>query len=294
MIAMAVECMQAVGLPEFRLAVSQPEFIRQVLAESGLEAVDRERIQMALHKKDTSSLEAIVAACDLTSHDRNVLLHLPELCGKTEVFDTAANLIQSPAAQAALDNLVRVYEMLKIYGLEDRVLIDLSELRGFDYYTGIMFEGFTPNLGYQLCSGGRYDHLLSSYGPPDASTGFAINLEALLEALENVNPVPVRTGADCLLMDFRLDKRDALRISRELRRRGHRVARDIITRNQEGSLEYARQSGIPYGLVIGLDSLPSGQAILHDVRNGTEEYVSVYNVVDHVDAVLTRARPTQR
>ena len=292
MIAIAVECMQAVGLPEFRLAVSQPELIRQVLAESGLEAADRERIQAALHKKDTSSLEAIVATCNLTRHDRNVLLHLPELCGKTEVFDAAANLIQSPAAQAALDNLVQVYEMLKIYGLEDRVLIDLSELRGFDYYTGIMFEGFTPNLGYQLCSGGRYDHLVSSYGPPDASTGFAINLEALLEALENANPIPVRTGADCLLMDFSADKHDALRLSRELRQRGHRVARDIITRDQKGSLEYARQSGIRYGLLIGLNTPPGGQAILHDVQTGTEEQVSMLNVVDYVDAVLTRARQT--
>lgn len=294
MIAIAVEGMQAVGLPEFRLAVSQPEFIRQVLAESGLEAADRGRLQAALHKKDTSSLEAIVAACDLTHHDRKVLLQLPELCGKTEVFDTAANLIQSPLAQAALDNLVQVYNMLKTYGLEDRVLIDLSELRGFDYYTGIMFEGFTPNLGYQICSGGRYDHLLSSYGPPDAATGFAINLEALLEALENANPLPVRTGADCLLMDFRPDKREALRISRELRQRGHRVARDIITRNQEGSLEYARQSGIPYGLLIGLASLSDGQAILHDVINGTDEYVSMHRVVDHVDAVLTQSRQTKR
>jgi len=294
MIAIAVEGMQAVGLPEFRLAVSQPEFIRQVLAESGLEAADRGRLQAALHKKDTSSLEAIVAACDLTPHDRKVLLQLPELCGKTEVFDTAANLIQSPLAQAALDNLVQVYNMLKTYGLEDRVLIDLSELRGFDYYTGIMFEGFTPNLGYQICSGGRYDHLLSSYGPPDAATGFAINLEALLEALENANPFPVRTGADCLLMDFRPDKREALRISRELRQRGHRVARDIITRNQEGSLEYARQSGIPYGLLIGLASLSDGQAILHDVINGTDEYVSMHHVVDHVDAVLTQSRQTKR
>jgi ATP phosphoribosyltransferase regulatory subunit len=174
------------------------------------------------------------------------------------------------------------------------VLIDLSELRGFDYYTGIMFEGFTPNLGYQLCSGGRYDQLLSRYGPPDAATGFAINLEALLEALENANPLPVRTGADCLLMDFRPDKREALRISRELRQRGHRVARDIITRNQEGSLEYARQSGIPYGLLIGLDSVPDGQAIVHDVINGTDEYVAMHQVVDRMDAVLTQSRQTKR
>ena len=48
-----------------------------------------------------------------------------------------------PAA-AALANLVHVYELLQIYSLEDRILIDLSELRGFCYSTGVTFEGFTP------------------------------------------------------------------------------------------------------------------------------------------------------
>ncbi len=290
MIAIAMECMQAVGLSDFRLAVSQPEFVRQVLAEAGTTPEEREQIQAALYIKDTSTLETVVAQCAITEPYREVLRQLPTLCGKAEVFDNAANLIHSPAAHAALTNLVRVYDMLKTYGLEHRVLIDLSELRGFHYYTGIMFEGFTPNLGYQVCSGGRYDHLLGCYGPPDPSTGFAIDLEALLEALENANPMPLRPAADCLLMDFRQDKREALRISHELRHRGHRVARDIIPRDQQGSLEYARQTGISYGLLIGLETLPPDQAILHDVRQGTEERIAMNDVVDHVHTVLTRAR----
>jgi ATP phosphoribosyltransferase regulatory subunit len=294
MIAIAVECMQAVGLADFRLAVSQPEFVRQLLAEAGITPDVREQLQAALYIKDTSTLEAIVADCPITARYRDILLQLPMLCGKTEVCDQAASLVQSPAAHAALRNLVQVYDMLKTYGLEDHVLIDLSELRGFQYYTGIMFEGFTPNFGYQICSGGRYDHLLGCYGPPDASTGFAIGLEALLEALENVNPLPIRIAADCLLMDFRRNKREALRISRELRQRGHRVARDIISRNQQGSLDYARQTGIPYGLLLGLETTPPDQAILHDLVHDTVTQIAVQQVVDQVDAILRRARTEAR
>jgi ATP phosphoribosyltransferase regulatory subunit len=214
------------------------------------------------------------------------------LFGKTEVFHRAANLIQSHTAQQALDNLVRVYDILKTYGLEDRVLVDLSDIRGFDYYTGITFEGFTPNLGYRVCSGGRYDHLLGRYGQHDAATGFAIDLDALLEALEKANPLPVRSSADCLLMDFRKDKREALRISRELRRRGHRVARDIITRDLEGSLAYARQTGIRFGLLMGLASLADDQAILHDLVRGTAECFAMTDIVARVDAAMRRAQHT--
>jgi len=187
-----------------------------------------------------------------------------------------------------LTNLAQVYDMLKTYGLEDRVLIDLSDIRGFHYYTGITFEGFTSNLGYGVCSGGRYDHLLGCYGPSNPSTGFAIDLEALLEALEHANPLPARSGADCLLMDFRKDKHDALRISRELRRRGHRVARDIITRDLQGSLDYARRTGIRYGLLMGLAPLTDDEAMLHDVVAGTAERLALADIVDYVDVAITR------
>jgi ATP phosphoribosyltransferase regulatory subunit len=289
MIAIAVECMQEVGLDDFRLAVSQPEFFRSVLSEAGLDAEARVQIQAALQKKDTSALETLVTQCPLTEHHRHVLLQIPALFGKTEVFHKAAALVQGQTAQQALENLVKVYDILKAYGLEDRVLIDLSDIRGFDYYTGITFEGFTPTLGYRVCSGGRYDHLLGRYGPEDPATGFAIDLEALLEVLEKISPAPVRCSADCLLMDFRQDKREAVRISRELRRRGHRVARDIITRDLDGSLDYARQTGIRFGLLMGLASLADDEAILHDLVLGTQERLAMGDVVAQVDAAITRA-----
>ena len=285
MIAIAVESMQAVGLADFRIAVSQPALVRQVLHAAALPPEALERIQTALAIKDTSTLEAVVNQSCLDDVHRETLLELPNLCGKGEVFDRATDVIHSAEALRALDHLTQVYDMLHTYGLEDHVLIDLGELRGFEYYTGIMFEGFARHFGYQVCSGGRYD-LLRHYGPPDPATGFAIDVGALLEALETSNPVSVRTGADCLLIDFRPDKRDALRLSRELRQHGHRVARDIIERDQQGSLAYARQSGIPYALLIGASSLPDDEALLYDVRQGTEVRVPLSEVVTRVDAVL--------
>jgi ATP phosphoribosyltransferase regulatory subunit len=292
MIAIAVECMQAVGLDDFRIAVSQPALVRQVLQAADLPPDALDRIQAALAIKDTSTLEAVVTACDLTDQHRETLLALPSLYGRAEVFEQASKLIDNADAQRALSHLAEVYDMIKTHGLEERVLIDLGELRGFEYYTGIMFEGFAPNFGYQVCSGGRYD-LLKYYGPPDPATGFAIDIGALLEALEKSNPIAVRTGADCLLIDFRQDKRDALRISRELRQRGHRVARDIIQRDRQGSLAYARLSGIPYAVLIGMETLAADEVLLHDVRQGTETRIPLLDVVLRVDAVLKQMPPAR-
>ena len=95
MIAIAVECMQEVGLHDFRLAVSQPEFFRSLLSEAGLHGEERQRIQLALQKKDTSTLERLATQYAIADPYRGILTQLPLLFGKTEVLHQAANLVQS-------------------------------------------------------------------------------------------------------------------------------------------------------------------------------------------------------
>jgi hypothetical protein len=68
------------------------------------------------------------------------------------------------------------------------------------------------------------------------------------------------------------------------------VARDIITRDLSGSLAYARQTGIRFGLLMGLPSLPDDQAVLHDLVGATEERFAMSDVVARVDAAISRAQ----
>ena len=60
--------------------------------------------------------------------------------------------------------------------------IDLGEVRGFDYYTGMIFEAFSPGVGSPLLSGGRYDTLISNYGYKVKASGFAFDAENLISA----------------------------------------------------------------------------------------------------------------
>ena len=70
---------------------------------------------------------------------------------------------------------------------------------------------------------------------------------------------------DFLIMDFKPDKRDALRIAKELRQRGYRVARDIIRRDLAGSLAYAQRMGIARGIILGTNGLGPHEALLKDL-----------------------------
>jgi len=219
---------------------------------------------------------------------RDMLLALPQLFGGEEVLTAASRLVNNQRSEQALTNLQMVYDMLKVYGLESFVLLDLSEIRGFDYYTGIVFEGFTANLGYEICGGGRYDHLIGRFGEECPSTGFALDIEKLQMALERQGALRSPMHVDFLIMDFKPDKRDALRIAKELRRRGYRVARDIIRRDLVGSLAYAEQMGIARGIILGTAGLGPHEALLKDLGAGWERVVSMSELVPTIVALDDR------
>ena len=100
---------------------------------------------------------------------------------------------------------------------------------------------------------------------------------------------PIRICKSALEATF-ADCPTTMQVARFPPSRKHRVARDIITRDLPGSLDYARRTGIRYGLLMGLAPLTNDEAILYDVTAGTEEPLAMTDVIAHVDAVLARAR----
>ncbi|HEX2279091.1 MAG TPA: ATP phosphoribosyltransferase regulatory subunit, partial [Candidatus Tectomicrobia bacterium] len=114
MIAIAVECLMEVGLADFKIAVSQVEFVRGLLEQLRLPHEAERQVQVALHRKDSSALDALMDECRLERSARDMLLTLPNLFGGAEVFREAGRLVNNPRSEQALTNLQTVYEMLKV------------------------------------------------------------------------------------------------------------------------------------------------------------------------------------
>jgi ATP phosphoribosyltransferase regulatory subunit len=124
---------------------------------------------------------------------REVLLAVPRLRGGIKVLDRARELTESPQALAAIDNLQSIWNALILHSVEDCLQIDLGLLLSQHYYTGTIFEGYAPHVGFPICSGGRYDELLGKFGRHAAATGFVIGIERLLDVLEKTEPKQVDT-----------------------------------------------------------------------------------------------------
>lgn len=253
MIAMAVEVMKGLGFDDFKVDIGQVEYFRGIMAASGVSQHDRLQLQEAIGKKDASAVRTILERAGIPDSAKEEIAALPRLFGGREVLEDAARVTSNERSERALENISQVLDILDIYGVSDYLTIDLGEIRGLDYYTGITFEGFVAGLGEEVCGGGRYDNLTAKYGFPAPATGFAFNILALLTALEKRPDVEASKTRDFLIFNIKEDRREALEIAKCLRGRGFSVARDIIRRDFDNSLAYARRMNILRMMVIGGD-----------------------------------------
>jgi len=213
------------------------------------------RLQDAIHRKDSSGLKQLLEPLAISDSAKEEILLLPRLFGGREVLDKAAR-VGNPQSRQALENLVRIFEILEAHEVGGHLTLDLGEIRGLDYHTGITFQGFLPGLGRAVCAGGRYDNLTARYGRQAPATGFTFNLLNLLFALDRQLDERVAGQTDVLLVQPGDDKRQAQTIARLLRAKGYSVARDMVPRELDASLDYARKMGYRYLLIINPAEAP--------------------------------------
>jgi len=268
MIAMTAEGLQVLGLERFQIDVGQTEFFRGILEDVGADPDTSRELRSALGHKDLSALERLVGELHAPAAVGELLLALPTLYGRGDVLDRAERLVKNARSEAALANLAEIYRLLRTYGLADSVLLDLGEVRGFDYYSGVHFEAYVSGLGAPLVGGGRYDQMLARFGYDCPATGFAFETSRALLAMESQGSEPRLSGPEFFVIDFTPDKTRALTVSRRLRDAGAAVARDIISRPLAESLAYAQGQRAHWALVIGGPGADPDQIRVIDLQAG--------------------------
>ena len=131
----------------------------------------------------------------LNMFDKNlqndVIRKLPLLYGNEEVFAEAETLAGDNAeALAALDYVRELYTTLCGAGYGEYIMVDMSMVHKFDYYTGTVIRGYIDHAGEPVLKGGRYDKLLEKFDYDVPATGFAINVCAVADALIKSGKLP--------------------------------------------------------------------------------------------------------
>ncbi len=222
--------------------------------------IQRHELHTKLALKDRAAVERAAAALDVSDEVRAIICALPALYGApADVLAKARSLTLPADVAVAVDTVASVLDM--VHEIVERELhasitVDLGEVRGFDYYTGIRFAGYIEGVGDAVLRGGRYDELVSRYGKEAHATGFAVDIEAIAHALLST---PEFGRADSVLVVDGVGNAESARavrlLARQVRDAGHVAAVHLGKASDQSSLfDYASRTGFASVLVVGADA----------------------------------------
>jgi ATP phosphoribosyltransferase regulatory subunit len=192
----AVEALQSLGIPEFQINLGSVDFFGGIVDRMELPEDQIAKLKSVLNLKDRPGLEALLQTLPIEEQSKNILRAIPHLTGGREVLKEARSLIRNTRSIQSLDHLDDIYSMFDKLGLASHLTIDLGEVRGFDYYTGILFRAYVPQLGFEVASGGRYDGLAGAFGENLSAVGFSFSLDRLEQIAMPHLDIAIKTPAE--------------------------------------------------------------------------------------------------
>ncbi|MGB4006571.1 MAG: ATP phosphoribosyltransferase regulatory subunit [Halanaerobiales bacterium] len=275
-IILAIESLKKTGLKDFNLDIGHVGFLNGIIAELGLTEQMEYGIKGYLNKRDLVGLNNYLA--ELEIEGKEVLEEIPLLRGSIEILEKANKLVKNQLSRQAIENLYRIYNYVADYDLLDYITFDLGLIRGFDYYTGVVFEGFTGDLGYNLCGGGRYDHLLERYsGVQIPAIGFALGLERIRLALKRQGRFMEQEKGKNLLFYDEDTARLAFKLARMLREKEVVAIMTPLTlpKEQYLSAEKGEELAVPEGVEKVFYFKDEKTLLIRDFLEGRERTINL-------------------
>lgn len=199
MIAFSIECLKETGIKEFIVDIGHVGFFKGLLSASMLTEEETEEIRKGVNAKDGIGVQMILKNSKAERRAADAIMALPTLFGGEEVFARAEKFTDNAQALNALAHLKKVYDLLKSFGLEKYISVDLGTVKSLAYYSGVVFTGYAKNFGSDILSGGRYDNLADEFGKHIPAVGFAMGLKRALMALERQGDLARQGEPDVLL-----------------------------------------------------------------------------------------------
>ncbi|MHB9021373.1 MAG: ATP phosphoribosyltransferase regulatory subunit [Halothiobacillus sp.] len=183
-ISLMLRLLQMAGIECIVLDLGHVDVFGELAKQAGLNAEDEEIARDALQRKSIADIHALLAMRNLSPVVQNALMALGRLNGDwRDVLAQADQVlaeVMNPVMRRALDRLNRIATLVEQNFPQVSVLVDLSELHGYHYQTGLVFAAYAHGVGREIARGGRYDEIGEAFGRARPATGFSTDLRELL------------------------------------------------------------------------------------------------------------------
>ncbi|MGF0032897.1 ATP phosphoribosyltransferase regulatory subunit [Bariatricus sp. SGI.154] len=275
MLALVIESLLTIGLKEFQLSVGNVDFFQSLIEDACLDEDAEERVRELINNRNYFGVEEFLESIQVKRSSKEAFAALNELVGGIDILTRAKDVAPNSKGVMAVKRLEKIYDTLKLYGVEKFVTFDLSMSGTYGYYSGIIFRGYTFGTGDAIVKGGRYDHLIEKFGKKWPSIGFVIVIDELMNALVRQKIRIVYTRKNTMIVYDEGKQREATALARDFRRKAKntelikkdksRLLEDYVEYGKEyyaGNLIYLKKSG-----EITMINLVTGE---HKIVNSTD------------------------
>jgi histidyl-tRNA synthetase len=281
--------MQNAGLKKFKMKIGNVGVIRGILQQEEISEKQQNTIMQMMDKKEYEPAIKLAEEAGAPKKCAAVLRELVQ-CKGDKTFEITRNMKELlkdyPKCIAAVENLEEILRLVTESESKIDMDVDAGFARGLEYYTGMVFEIFAPDLDIALGGGGRYDKLIELFGgEPTPAVGVAHGLDRIMLAIQGQKTASETAEEKRVLIIPVNDelKGKALQISEKLRNAGITVEIDVMGRKMSKALEDADRRKMNYAVIIGEEELKEESVVVRDLSKRQQKTVKIEKVLDELN-----------
>ncbi len=273
LMACASDCLSAIGFDKFEIRLNSRLLIDSFLASAGIADGAKKRAAMRIMDKIGK-----VAIDDIGK------MLIGEI-GNEKAASEIVKFISLKGNKAVIDyceknglegikNLRQILDACKGFGIEP--VLDMSLVRGLDYYTGAVFEISASDKIGSVSGGGRYDSLIGTYGKPNPAVGISLGFERIFALIESGEVKPKFLESQDMKKVFVANMSDAnsayaIKVAAIIRKLGLAAATDLMGRKFQKQLEYAPKAGFGFVAIVGDKEQQSQSVAIKNLKTGEQK-----------------------
>ncbi|MGC9104189.1 MAG: histidine--tRNA ligase [Candidatus Methanodesulfokora sp.] len=270
---------------EITIRLSDRRILSSILSKMGIDYV---QVYRAVDKLDKIGWDGVSRELRDQGLKDEEIERIKEIISMGKIEDVER--VGGDEVREVTRNLLEIIDLVKN---KNKVVFDLSLVRGLDYYTGPIYEVVLKDqrIG-SVAGGGRYDNLIKMYGGRDIpATGASIGVERLIEVgFETGIFKKESTLTQAYLISISEKNRDyCWDLCKKLRDEGIRTAVDLMRRDQRSQREHARKIGVRFLIFIGEKEEKEGMLTVVDSLTGERIYLKVEDAITEMKRRLSRS-----
>jgi len=282
------DLMKRLGLRNYWFKIGHVGIIRGILSQEGVAEEQQNQIMQLLDNKQWDEALRVAQETGVSQVATTTLKKILETRGKdvSKVLKEAKSVVSSyDGAVAAVENLQNILDLVKESGVQFENLIEAGFARGLEYYTGMVFQPYVPELEREVGGGGRYDKLIELFGgEPTPAVGVAHGIDRLALATKK-QKVFTTIGAERRVMVIPIGEEmraKAMELSLMLRNVNISVEVEVLGRTVSKALQDADRRNITYTIIVGAEELKENKVVLRDMKKRVQRTVEIKHLSEEM------------